>query len=97
MSWGDQVEIYDPAADAAERWPEWTVRLADLHGLGEVIDLDARVILTDSAQCGPEMALAHSLSHLDLGHLEAVPSGRFSEAQEADADWLAEVRLDLRE
>lgn len=96
MSWGDQVETYDPAADAAERWPGWTVQLADLHGMGEVIDLDTHVILTDPKHSGPEMAIAHSLSHLDLAHHEHAYCGRFSEAQEAEADWLAKMRLDLR-
>lgn len=83
---------YNPQKDAARRWPDWRIVLTNLHGIGEIVDPNLRLILIDPARVGRAWAKAHALSHLDLAHVETGCS-EFSEGQEEDADWLAGVRL----
>jgi hypothetical protein len=89
------IDPFDPYSDLAAKWPEWTVKLVELGGLDEVIVTSRQLILIDPARGGEEWAVAHACSHLDLSHHLAGPGGTFSAAQEADADWLARVRLDV--
>jgi Zn-dependent peptidase ImmA (M78 family) len=86
---------YDPALDAATRYPDWIVGDADLGGLiPEVLSRSRRVILLerehDSAQ--RRSSLAHALAHLDLGHAQA-PGGWFEQREEVEAEDLASRRL----
>ena len=86
---------YDPAADAAARYPDWVVRTADLGGLiPEVLSRSRRVILLEGAHSPAQQrsSLAHALAHLDLGHAET-PSGWFEQREEIEAESLAARRL----
>ena len=89
-----RIDKYDPAADAAERHKEWTIRLAPLFGLGEVVDLPRKLILIDPEKRGDRYATAHALAHLDLEHVSETGGGAFTAEEETDADWLARLRLD---
>ena len=89
-----RIEKYDPVADAAERHKEWTIRLAPLFGLGEVVDVPRKLILIDPQTRGGRYATAHALAHLDLEHVTETGGGAFTAEEESDADWLARVRLD---
>lgn len=90
-----KTDKYDAAKDLAERWPGWIVHLKDLAGVPEVICCDERKLLLDVGAWpeGEAYAVAHALAHLDLGHHERY--GTFTAEHEAEADWLAQVRLDL--
>jgi hypothetical protein len=92
---GPGTLTYDPAADAAERYPDWVVAVADLGGLvPEVLCWVRQVILLDIAE-RPEVqrsSLAHAVAHLDLGHAQTLP-GFFENREEAQADSLAARRL----
>lgn len=84
---------YSPWSDVGERWSDWTVVSAPTEN-HEVIVAGPHLILLDCASTDAELALAHHLSHLDL-HMGTVLSGDgFSAQQEAEADWLARLRLD---
>jgi hypothetical protein len=86
---------YDPAADAAERYPDWVIRTADLGGvIPEVMSRSRRVILIEGRQNAAvrRCSLAHAIAHLDLGHHETL-AGWFENREEADADDLAARRL----
>ena len=86
---------YDPAADAAARYPDWIVTTADLGGvIPEVLSRGRRVILLerehDPAQ--RRSSLAHALAHLALGHAQSA-GGWFEQREEAEAEDLASRRL----
>lgn len=60
----------------------------------EVLLPGSKLILLDCAVEDQEMELAHALAHLDL-HLDSIEAGAgFSDDEEAQADWLAALRLD---
>jgi len=86
---------YDPAADAAARYPDWVVRTADLGGvIPEVLSHRRRVILLEREH-GPAQhrsSLAHALAHLDLGHAQTA-GGWFEQREEVQAEDLAGRRL----
>jgi Zn-dependent peptidase ImmA (M78 family) len=86
---------YDPAADAADRYPDWIIRTADLGGvIPEVLSRSRRVILIEHAHTEAQRrcSLAHALAHLDLGHTDT-PDGWFERREEVEADDLAARRL----
>lgn len=86
---------YDPAADAADRYPDWLVTTADLGGLvPEVLCRARRIILIDLDQSpeGQRSSLAHAVAHLDLGHARTL-SQFFETREEIEADRLAARRL----
>lgn len=86
---------YDPAADAAVRYPEWIIRTTDLGGvIPEVMSPARKVILLEQTQspAARRSSLAHAVAHLDLGHGETL-AGWFENREEADADALAARRL----
>jgi len=88
------VEKYEPRTDAAQRHGEWSIRLAPLFGLGEVIDVPRKLFLIDPEKHGDRYALAHAVAHLDLEHVSEDGGGAFTAEEEADADGLARLRLD---
>jgi Zn-dependent peptidase ImmA (M78 family) len=82
-------------ADAADRYPDWIVRTADLGGvIPEVLSRARRVILLEREHSPAQRrcSLAHALAHLDLGHAET-PGGWFEHREEVEADDLACRRL----
>jgi hypothetical protein len=86
---------YDPAADAASRYPDWTVATADLGGVvPEVLSWERQVILIDAGGSAPvrRSSLAHALAHLDLEHRWTL-AGFFENREELEADRLAARRL----
>lgn len=86
---------YDPATDAAQRYPDWVIRTADLGGvIPEVMSRSRRVILIEHRQSAAvrRCSLAHAIAHLDLGHHETI-AGWFENREESDADDLASRRL----
>ena len=86
---------YDPDADAAQRYPDWVIRTADLGGIiPEVLSTARRVILIEERQSPAvrRSSLAHAIAHLDLGHHRTL-AGWFENREEADADELAARRL----
>jgi hypothetical protein len=87
-------ETYHPEVDLAERWPDWW--LFDTPDLprGERFSPTLKTILFNSGG-DREWAVAHLLAHLDLGHHLAMREGTFTSAQEADADLLRRIRMDL--
>jgi hypothetical protein len=88
------VERYEPGTDATQRHGEWSIRLAPLFGLGEVIDVPRKLFLIDPAKHGDRYAMAHAIAHLDLEHVTEDGGGAFTAEEEADADGLARLRLD---
>jgi hypothetical protein len=85
-------EKYDPEADLAKRWPGWTVLDTPDVEPGERFFPGYRTVVMNS-NGDREWLFAHVVAHLDLDH--HVVSGDFTPGDEADADWLAGVRLDL--
>ncbi|MFL6171978.1 MAG: ImmA/IrrE family metallo-endopeptidase [Marmoricola sp.] len=86
---------YDPAADAAARYPDWVISAADLGGvIPEVLSRSRRVILLERSHSSAQRrsSLAHALAHLDLGHAET-PNGWFEQREEVEAEDLAGRRL----
>lgn len=86
---------YDPAADAAERYPDWVVGTADLGGLiPEVLSRSRRVILLEQEHSAAQRrsSLAHAVAHLDLGHAQTL-NGWFEQREELEAEDLAGRRL----
>lgn len=95
MSSHREIEEYDPRSDAALKWPGWSLELADLHGVPEIICPLQQVVLVDEREWpeGADYAFSHALCHLDLGH-HLSDQGTFTAEHEREADWLAQVRLD---
>lgn len=91
------IADYDPEQDLAQKHPQWSVRLSSLHGMGEIVDIAKRLILIDSSSRGDDYAYAHAVAHLDLGHITRAANGEFTAQQEADAHWLALIRLDRKD
>lgn len=82
-----------PQIELAERWPDWKVVMVPLRGY-EAFLPDCRLILLDTDSEDLELELAHRLAHLDL-HLETILAGEgLTVAQEVEAAWLADMRLD---
>lgn len=86
-----KFQKYDGLLDAANRWAGWTIKPAPLDGIKEVISPAKKLILFDESR-DPCEATAHAVAHLDLRHHE--DAGWMCEEQEAQADWLAQVRID---
>lgn len=86
--------MYDPGADAAERYPDVTIRRADLPFAHAAYLPRRRLILIARAlsRRGWKCALAHELVHLDEGHPEAT-DGVLERRQEAATDREAARRL----
>jgi hypothetical protein len=92
---GERVcETYRPEADFVERWPEWSVFDTSDLPPGERFSPTLRTVLMNS-DGDREWAMAHVVAHLDLAHHLMMDEGTFSEAQEADAEGLAGIRLGL--
>lgn len=91
---GERVCVkYQPEADLAARWPDWAFFETTDIPRGEHFSTVHQSILVNSGG-DREWAVAHVLAHLDLGH-HLMDGGTFTEAQEADADLMASIRLDL--
>ena len=88
------IHAYAPMGDLSLRHPLWRVHASSLHGIGEVFDVPRRTVLIDPGTRGKQYAVAHALAHLDLGHVKSCGGGAFSEQQERDAHWLAQLRVD---
>lgn len=88
-----EFEAYDPGAELSAKWPGWKVSPRPLEGIPEVWSVRRKTVLLDEGWYGrdPDMALAHVLAHLDLGHHLRMP---LAARDEADADGLAMLRLD---
>lgn len=86
------INQYDAAADLKARFPSWKVEVRT-SGPAEQIDAVYRTIQVNPPR-SVGYALAHAVAHLDLGHACQHGRGRFSPQQEADAHWLAELRMD---
>ena len=96
MMTGERViEQVSALAMLEEKFPGWrVVQTADLpEGCDEEINRTARLILirTEAGRWAREWATAHAVAHLDLGHAGPV----FTRQQEADADMLAGLWLDV--
>lgn len=96
------LHSYIPADDLAERWPDWQIQitylplevlLEDPFTL-EAFDVGGCVILISPLVPDMELAVAHAICHLDLGHLWQVEEGGLGVRQEADATGLALLRMD---
>lgn len=88
------LSIYDPGADAAQRYPDWVIRHRPLGGIPEVLSARRKVILInrDATPAERRCSLAHAVAHLDLMH-DQTPGGIFVAYQERDANLLAAGRL----
>jgi hypothetical protein len=88
------MNVYDPGADMADRYPGWVVRSAPLGAVPELLCRRRRVILLDDRLCGADKrcALAHAVAHLDLGHWQTMDR-RAETREEQAADDLAAERL----
>ncbi len=89
---------YDVARELGERWPGWRVRLSELDGVSEIVNVDDQTIVIDMRHWpeGLDFACCHALIHLDWSHTEG-GGDSFTVEQEDLADWVARVRLDIRE
>jgi hypothetical protein len=72
------VEKYEPGDDASQRHGEWSIRLAPLFGLGEVVDVPRKLFLIDPEKHGDRYAIAHAIAHLDLEHVSEDGGGAFT-------------------
>lgn len=86
--------MYDPGADAAERYPDITIRRADLPFAHAAYFPRRGLILINRvlSRRGWRCALAHELVHLDHGHPEPA-SDLLERRQEAATDREAARRL----
>lgn len=88
------IASYDPTADFAERYPDWTLYLSETPASAQEIYLpDLRNIFVSRLawERDPDYALAHVVAHLDMDHEF---DGPFSHEVEMQAKYLATVRLD---
>lgn len=88
------IASYDPSADFAERYADWTLYISDMPGdIGEVFLPGRKNILLSREvhEKDPDYALAHVIAHLDLEH---EIGGPFSHDEEMQARYFAQVRLD---
>jgi hypothetical protein len=83
--------MYDPGADAADRYPDVTIRHRLLGGVPAALSPNRRVILIERTmdRRARRCALAHEVAHLDLGHGIPLCEGR----EERRADETAASRL----
>jgi hypothetical protein len=89
-----ELVAFDPLQDWSSRWSAWKLRLTPLPGdCNERFYPDSREVHIDPAG-DPEWAVAHATAHLDLRHHLVALDG-FTPEQEADADGLARLRLDM--
>jgi hypothetical protein len=88
----------DVLAALWERWPGWSLTFTQLGGVPERICLDSKTIYVDTEHWpeGCWFAGVHAIAHLDWGHMDG-DEPCFTEEQEALADWVAKVKLDIRE
>ena len=82
---------YNPHDDATDRWSGWRIYLTDMHGLGELCDPKAQLVVIEP-EPSAEHAVAHAVAHLDLEH--HLTPGAFTDQECDDADDLALLRLD---
>ena len=91
------IPSYNALRDAAHRWPGWRFRPTKLHGPEKVIVADQKLVLFEES-LDHEKEVAQGVAHLDLGHHEDEDGddnvGRLPMEAQAEALWLAEVRLD---
>lgn len=88
------IQTYDPFADAAERWPDWTIGYRHLAGITAVYSASRRTFLLDADHWRgrePE-GVAEAVAHLDLGH--CTTAGGLTQLQQERGRWLAQVRMD---
>ena len=90
------IPRYDPFADAADRWPQWTITFSDLAGIPAVYSASRKTIVLDrGVWAGRECeAVAQAVAHLDLDHL--ITAGSVTPEQRARGQWLAGVRQDAK-
>lgn len=88
------ISLYDPHADALERWPDWTIGYRHLAGITAVFSAASKTFLLDADHWRgrEQVGIAEAVAHLDLGHCDT--AGGLTEAQIARGRWLARVRLD---
>lgn len=86
------LELYDPWADVSERYPAVVVERCALYPLLGAWVPSERVILVDESipPARQDLALAHEIAHMDLGHRSGA-----GEWQETEADRLAARRMML--
>lgn len=89
-------ERYDPGADAARRYPEWTIRRRPLGDvIHAVLSVRHRLVLVDRglSLVGWRCTVAHEVAHLDAGHGDAeLPPLLIAKAEET-VDRVAAKRL----
>lgn len=88
------IAKYDPSADFAERYADWTLFISEMPGdIGEIFLPGRRTALVSRAmyEKDADYAVAHVIAHMDLDH---PIGGPFSHDQEMQAKFLAQVRLD---
>jgi hypothetical protein len=88
------IARYDPSADFADRYPDWTLFVSDLpEGIGEVFLPGRLTVLVSRTvhEKDADYAVAHVTAHMDLDH---PIGGPFSHDEEMQARFLAQVRLD---
>lgn len=88
------IDAYDPYADAAERWSDWTIGYRHLAGITAVYSASRRTFLLDADHWRgrEQVGIAEAVAHLDLDHCES--AGGLTEDQILHGRWLAQVRLD---
>lgn len=91
------ITVYDPTADAQERWPDWSIQFTDLAGISAVHSARQKTILLDrSYWYGEEdRGMAAAVAFLDLGYHNE--KGALCQEQIRQARWLAQIRLDREE
>lgn len=97
MTQTQRVESHDAIKELERSWPGWSVHAAHLDGVSERFYPSQKVILLDLAHWpeGINFACAHAMTHLDWCHTDEGKD--FTEEQDDLADWVAKVRLDIRE
>lgn len=91
------ITAYDPHADAAERWPEWSFHFIPLRNVTARFSTRHHFFLFDADYWAgrEDEAIATAVAHLDLGTHQEV--GNPTEAQVAFARTMAQMRLDRPE
>lgn len=84
---------YDPAEDAAARYPEWIIQPLCLYGRGEIVYPGQKLYLIDPDGLTKAEAISHAICHLDWGHVKVNRRQRFTRREEEDTDGLSEMRM----
>lgn len=86
-------QAWSPVAHLREHHPGWDLGVRKLKGGAEMIIEDARLVLVDedALMLGGARVTAHALGHVELH--QGQMDGAFTEAQEAEADMLAQMWL----